>query len=334
MTSTQQPIGSGFGAASTTSEVLAGHDLTGRFAVVTGGGSGLGLEDVRALSAAGANVLVPARRPDEARAALAGAGIEVGTGAAVGAGAGRVEVDQLDLSDLDSVRAFASRFLDSGRGIDYLINCAGVMAPPLTRVGPGWELQFATNHLGHFALTNLLWPALAAGDGARVAAFSSRGHKFSDIRWDDPQFEKEYDRWQAYGQSKTANILFALHLDLLAEPSGVRAFSLNPGGIRTNLQRHVVPEDQLALGWIDGEGNSLITWKSVEAGAATAAWAVTSPALDGMGGVYLEDCEVAPIVDPEDPNSIRTGLNPWGADAKAAARLWDLSAELTGINAF
>ena len=320
MTSTQQPIGSGFGAASTTSEVLAGLDLTGRFAVITGGGSGLGLEDARALSAAGATVLVPARRPDEARAALAG--VE------------RVEVEQLDLSDLDSVRAFAARFLDSGRGIDYLINCAGVMAPPLTRVGPGWELQFATNHLGHFALTNLLWPALAAGGGARVAAFSSRGHKFSDIRWDDLRFEKEYDRWQAYGQSKTANILFALHLDLLAEASGVRAFSLNPGGIRTNLQRHVVPEDQLALGWIDSEGNSLITWKSVEAGAATAAWAVTSPALDGMGGVYLEDCEVAPIVDPEAPNAIRSGLNPWGADAKAASRLWDLSAELTGINAF
>jgi NAD(P)-dependent dehydrogenase (short-subunit alcohol dehydrogenase family) len=320
MTSTQKPIGSGFGAASTTTEVLAGLDLTGRFAVVTGGGSGLGLEDARALSAAGATVLVPARRPDEARAALAG--VE------------RVEVDQLDLSDLDSVRAFAARFLDGGRSIDYLINCAGVMAPPLTRVGPGWELQFATNHLGHFALTNLLWPALAADGGARVAAFSSRGHKFSDIRWDDPQWEKEYDRWQAYGQSKTANVLFALHLDSLAEASGVRAFSLNPGGIRTNLQRHVVPEDQVALGWVDSDGNSLITWKSVEAGAATAAWAVTSPALDGMGGVYLEDCEVAPIVHPEEPNAIRSGLYPWGADAQAASRLWDLSAQLTGINAF
>ena len=320
MNSEQKPIGRGFGAASTTSEVLAGLDLTGRFAVVTGGASGLGREDARALSAAGATVLVPARRPDEARAALAG--IE------------RVEVDELDLADLDSVRAFAARFLDRGRGIDYLINCAGVMAAPLTRVGPGWELQFATNHLGHFALTNLLWPALAAGGGARVAAFSSRGHKFSDIRWDDLQFEKEYDRWQAYGQSKTANILFALHLDRLAEAAGVRAFSLNPGGIRTNLQRHVVPEDQVALGWVDSEGNSLITWKSVEAGAATAAWAVTSPALEGMGGVYLEDCEVATVVDPEDPETLRTGLAPWGADAHAAARLWELSAELTGINAF
>jgi NAD(P)-dependent dehydrogenase (short-subunit alcohol dehydrogenase family) len=320
MTSTQKPIGSGFGAASTTTEVVEGLDLSGRFAVVTGGGSGLGLEDVRALSAAGAAVLVPARRPDEARAALAG--VE------------RVEVEQLDLSDLDSVRGFAARFLESGRSIDYLINCAGVMAAPLTRVGPGWELQFATNHLGHFALTNLLWPALAEGGGARVAAYSSRGHKFSDIRWDDLHFEGEYDRWQAYGQSKTANILFALHLDKLAEPSGVRAFSLNPGGIRTNLQRYVVPEDQVALGWIDADGNPLIQWKSVEAGAATALWAATAPALDGMGGVYLEDCEVAEITDPEAPDAMRRGLNAWGADAEAAERLWSLSAELTGCDAF
>jgi NAD(P)-dependent dehydrogenase (short-subunit alcohol dehydrogenase family) len=320
MTSTQKPIGSGFGAASTTDEVLDGLDLTGRYAVVTGGASGLGLEDVRALSAAGATVLVPARRPDEARAGLSG--IE------------RVEVAELDLADQGSVRAFAARFLERGRGIDYLINCAGVMAPPLTRVGPDWELQFATNHLGHFALTNLLWPALVADGGARVAAYSSRGHKFSDIRWDDPHFEKEYDRWQAYGQSKTANVLFALHLDKLAEASGVRAFSLNPGGIRTNLQRHVIPEDQFTLGWVDKDGNELIQWKSVAAGAATAAWAVTGSALDGMGGVYLENCEVAEIVDPDAPDAMRAGLHPWGADVEAAARLWTLSAELTGIDAF
>ncbi|WP_230419717.1 oxidoreductase [Catenulispora pinistramenti] len=320
MTRTQKPIGSGFSAASTAREVLDGIDLTGRFAVVTGGGSGLGLEDVSALSAAGATVLVPARRPDAARAALAG--VE------------RVEVAELDLADLDSVRAFAARLLDDGRGIDYLINCAGVMAAPLTRVGPGWELQFGTNHLGHFALTNLLWPALVADGGARVAAFSSRGHKFSDIRWDDPHFERDYDRWQAYGQSKTANILFALHLDTLAESSGVRAFSLNPGGIRTNLQRYVAPEDAIALGWVDSDGNDLIRWKSVGAGAATAAWAVSAPALAGLGGLYLEDCEVAEVVDPEAPDAMRAGLHPWGADAEAASRLWTLSAELTGINAF
>ncbi|MBM9503440.1 oxidoreductase [Actinacidiphila acididurans] len=320
MTSTQKPIGSGFGAASTAREVLDGLDLTGRFAIVTGGYSGVGLEDVRALAAAGATVLVPARRPVQARQELAR--ME------------QVEVERLDLSDLDSVRAFAERFLKRGRSVDYLINCAGVMAPPLTRVGLGWELQFATNHLGHFALTNLLWPAIVADGGARIVSFSSRGHKFSDIRWDDPHFERGYDRWQAYGQSKTANILFALHLDKLAEPFGVRAFSLNPGGIRTNLQRYVEPADQVALGWVDQDGNDLIQWKSAPAGAATAAWAATAPALDGMGGVYLEDCEVAEIVDPQAPDAMRRGLHPWGADPQSAARLWTMSAELTGINAF
>jgi NAD(P)-dependent dehydrogenase (short-subunit alcohol dehydrogenase family) len=319
MTSEQRPIGSGHTVDSTVGDVLSGIDLTGRLAVVTGGYSGVGIEDVRGLSAAGATVVVPARRVAEAKKALDGID--------------RVEVDELDLADLDSVRDFAARFLAGGRGIDILINCAGVMAAPETRVGPGWELQFAVNHLGHFALTNRLWPALTAGGGSRVVAYSSRGHKFSGIRWDDPRFANGYDKWLAYGQSKTANALFALHLDALGESAGVRAFSLHPGGIRTNLQRHVSRDDQVQLGWIDANGTELIHWKSPEAGAATAAWAATSPRLAGMGGVYLEDCEVAEITDPGAPDAMRRGLHPRAADPGSAARLWEISAELTGVDA-
>ncbi|HTR70343.1 MAG TPA: SDR family NAD(P)-dependent oxidoreductase [Mycobacteriales bacterium] len=319
MTSIQQPIGSPFSSTSTASDVLTGADLTDRLAVVTGGYSGVGLALVRALAEAGTKVVVPARRLDEARRVVAG--IE------------GVEVGELDLSDLKSVNTFADQFMATGRSIDILVNCAGIMAPPEARVGPGWELQFATNHLGHFALTNRLWPALAANRGARVVSFSSRGHKFSDIQWDDLNFHDDYDKWKAYGQSKTANALFALQLDALGEPHGVRAFSLNPGGIKSNLQRYVSREDQVSLGWIDENGTDLITWKSAEGGAATAAWAISSTQLDGMGGVYLEDCEVAAITDMDAPDAMKSGVNPYATDPGAAARLWALSADLTGVDA-
>ncbi|AIJ24520.1 oxidoreductase [Amycolatopsis methanolica 239] len=179
MTTAQHPIGSGFGASTTAAEVLRGIDLSGRLAIVTGGYSGLGLETTRALAGAGAHVVVPARRPDAAKAALGDL----------------AEVDELDLGDLDSVRDFAGRFTSSGRRIDTVINSAAIMACPETRVGPGWEAQFATNHLGHFALVNRLWPAIAPG--ARIVSVSSRGHHFSGIRWDDMWFERGYDKWQA-----------------------------------------------------------------------------------------------------------------------------------------
>src|SRR4051794_28105891 len=216
MTTPQRPIGSGFGYRSTAAEVLEGIELGGRLAIVTGGYSGLGLETVRALSGAGAEVIGPARRPEHAAEVLAG--IE------------RVRVDELDLGDLGSVQALAERVLDAGRPVDILINNAAIMACPETRVGPGWEAQFATNHLGHFALANLLWPALADG-GARVVALTSTGHKISGIRFDDLQFETGYDKWQAYGQAKSANSLFAVQLDALGEDAGVRAFAAHPGGI-------------------------------------------------------------------------------------------------------
>ncbi|MEU6714263.1 SDR family NAD(P)-dependent oxidoreductase [Nonomuraea sp. NPDC046802] len=317
MTTPQQKIGSGFGARSTAEDVLHGIDLSGKLAIVTGGYSGLGLETTRALARAGAHVVVPARRRDVAHEA-------------VGAISG-VEVDELDLADLDSVHQFAERFLDSGRDIDIVINNAGIMACPETRVGFGWEAQFATNHLGHYALVNRLWPAIARGRG-RVVSVSSVGHRRSGIRWEDMQFERGYDKWEAYGQAKTANVLFAVHLDALARDAGVRAFSLHPGGIMTPLQRHLPRQEMVAAGWIDEEGNPLDpSFKTPEQGAATQVWAATSPQLEGMGGVYCEDCDIAEVVT-DDAQGM--GVRPHAIDPGQAARLWTLSAELTGVNAF
>lgn len=311
----QQPVDSGFGRDSTAADVLAGLDLTGVSAVVTGGYSGVGLETTRALSAAGAAVLVPARRPDHARDQLSGLD--------------RVDVDELDLADLGSVHAFADRFLGSGRPIDMLINNAAVMANAETRVGFGWESQFATNHLGHFALTNRLWPALASR-GARVVSVSSIGHQSSGIRWDDVHFTHGYDKWHAYGQAKTANVLFAVELDRLASRDGVRAFSVMPGGIRTPLQRHLDQEEMVRLGWFDEAGNDLYDWKTPEQGAATQLWAATSSRLAGLGGVYCEDVEVAGSAAP----GRQGGVSPHAVDPEQARRLWALSAELTGVDAF
>ncbi len=315
MTAAQEKIGSGFGARSTAREVLDGIDLTGRLALVTGGYSGLGLETTRALAGAGARVVVPARRRAAAQDALAG--LE------------GVEVDELDLGDLDSVAAFADRFLAPGRALDIVIANAGIMACPETRVGPGWEAQFATNHLGHFALVNRLRPALRPG--ARVVAVSSRGHHLSPIRWDDPHFATGYDKWQAYGQAKTANVLFAVHLDVLARDAGVRAFALHPGGILTPLQRHLPLEEQVAMGWVDENGVERPErgFKTPEQGAATQVWAATNPRLAGLGGLYLEDCDVAPLTSEGG-----RGVRDYAVDPEQAARLWTLSAELTSVDAF
>ncbi|MDG9717314.1 SDR family NAD(P)-dependent oxidoreductase [Streptomyces sp. DH24] len=314
----QRPVGSGFGAESTADDVLAGLDLTGKLALVTGGYSGLGLETTRALAKAGARVVVPARRTAAAREALVGID--------------GVEVDELDLGDLDSVRAFADRFLATGRALDVVINSAGIMACPETRVGPGWEAQFATNHLGHFALVGRLWPAIERG-GARVVSVSSRGHHICGIRWDDVHWERGYDKWAAYGQAKTANVLFAVRLDRLGRDAGVRAFALHPGGILTPLQRHLPKAEMVERGWIDDDGNPLNPegFKTPRQGAATQVWAATSPRLDGLGGLYLEDCEVA---GPATEDGDRSGVRAWATDPEQAARLWDLSVELTGVNAF
>ncbi len=320
MRTPQAKINSGFGARSTAADVLAGIDLSGRVAIVTGGYSGLGLETTRALAAAGAQVVVPARRPERAVEVLASV-----TGA---------EVAELDLADQGSVAAFVRDFLGADRPVDILINNAAIMASPEARVGPGWEAQFATNHLGHYTLTNLLWPALVRDGGARVIALTSTGHKLSPIRFDDPQFTTGYDKWKAYGQAKTADSLFAVQLDALGQDQGVRAFAVHPGGIMTELQRHLPHEEMLAMGWFDENGTPNERFKTPEQGAATSTWAATSPMLAGAGGVYCEDCDIAEPTVVGSPEARIHGVDAHAIDPDDAARLWTLSAELTGVNAF
>jgi NAD(P)-dependent dehydrogenase (short-subunit alcohol dehydrogenase family) len=242
-----------------------------------------------------------------------------------------VQLETLDLGDLASVAALADRLLQDGRPIDVVIDSAGIMACPETRIGDGWEAQFATNHLGHFALVNRIWPLLADG-GARVVSVSSRGHQRSSIRWDDIDFLVGYDKWEAYGQAKTANVLFAVWLDQMGRDSGVRAFAVHPGGILTPLQRHLEQGEMQQMGWVDEHGNPTdpSRFKTPEQGAATQLWAATTPRLDGVGGVYCEDCDVA-VVDDEGSVS---GVRSYAIDPAEAERLWALSAERTGVDAF
>lgn len=313
----QKPLGSGFGARSTAADVLAGIDLTGRTALVTGGYSGLGLEITRALVGVGAHVLVPARRPDVALEALAH---EVSAGA--------VEVGAMDLADQASVASYADALLGgtSPAGpptLDLVIANAAIMACPETRVGPGWEAQFATNHLGHFALINRLWPLVAPT--ARVVSVSSRAHQIRGMRWEDVHFTSGYERWQAYGQAKTANVLFAVGLDRRAAGSGVRAYSCHPGLIMTALQRHFSREETVEMGWTDQDGRGIDpSFKTPAQGAATAVWAATSPLLADAGPVYCVDADVAPA----------DLVSPHATDPQEAERLWDYSVELAGVDAF
>ena len=309
----QQPIASPFNAHSTASDVLRDISLAGKTAIVTGGYSGLGLETTRALSAAGASVIVPARDVAKAERALAGLS--------------GVEITGMDLADRRSIQSFADAFLDRGLPLPILINSAGVMATPLFRDADGHEGQFATNHLGHFRLVKALWPALARARGARVVSVSSRGHQIAGVDFDDVDFlRRPYERWTAYGQSKTANVLFALELDRRGAGDGIRAFSLHPGQILTDLARHLSAEDIASFEAMDANGNPIIApekgMKTPVQGAATSVWAATSPLLNGRGGVYLEDCNIAPVLDGS-PG--RKGVAPYAIDPDLAESLWALS---------
>lgn len=313
--SDQQPTGSGFHAKSTAMEVIDGIDLSGKNAIVTGGYSGIGIETTRALAAAGATVTVPARRPDAAKEALA----EV---------EGNIEIAEMDLADVSSVKAFGTDYAGTGRKLDLLINNAGIMACPEARVGPGWERQFGVNHLGHMALYQTLEPALLKADKPRVVALSSTAHIRSDVHWDDPHFnDHEYEKWNAYGQAKTANALFALGVDLKHRDKGLRAFSVHPGGIFTPLQRHLSDEEMVALGWKNADGTIpepvKAMFKTPEQGASTTVWAATSPKLEGKGGVYCENADIAKLADE---NSQRwEHVREWACDDEKADRLWSMS---------
>lgn len=316
MATQQQPVGSPFGYRSTAREVIRGIDLAGKRVVVTGGYSGIGTETVRALAGAGAEVLVGARRVDQAEAVL-------------GALEGSIAALPLDLADPASIDAFAKAVAARWESLDILIANAAVMASPLARDARGYESQFATNHLGHFQLAARLWPLLAAARSARVVVLSSIGHRLNGLDLDDPHFERRpYDKWTAYGQAKSANALFALQLDKLGQRLGVRAFSVHPGGIMTALQRHLTNEEQVAMGWIDAEGNVNERFKTEEQGAATTVWAASSPLLEGAGGVYCEDCEVAV---PASPDNRAGGVQPHVRDEALAERLWAESERMTGV---
>jgi NAD(P)-dependent dehydrogenase (short-subunit alcohol dehydrogenase family) len=236
----------------------------------------------------------------------------------------------MDLADLDSVRTAAARISDSLDRLDLLMAVAGVMATPERRLGPGWEGQFAVNHFGHFTLACELYPLLATGAGARVVVNSSAGHTLTDIRRHDPHFRTGYDKWLAYGQSKTANSLFAVRLDALGRDDGVRAFALHPGKIITGLQREITLQEQIDRGWVDEQGNVIgAGFKTPSQGAATGLWAATSPLLDSRGGLYLEDCDIARVSHPAEPMD-DGGVRAYAIAPEAAARLWDLSAAATG----
>ena len=308
-----------FSDTSTTAQVIEGISLAGKSAVITGASSGLGVETARTLASAGASLLLLARDQDklegvarQLRADCPGAQITVAT---------------MDLADLDSVRSVSEKIVADIPSIDLLINNAGVMACPLGRTAQGFEMQFGTNHMGHFLLGCLLAPSLMAagmaGSSARVICLSSAGHKWGDVNFEDPNFEqRDYEKWGAYAQSKTANALFALGLDDRLSERGVRSFAVHPGTIMTELSRHMTKEDY-ALLESSLAGNAL---KTVEQGAATSVWAATAPMLEDMGGIYLEDCQIAELATPEGTG----GVESYAVDHAAADRLWDLSEKLAG----
>jgi len=319
-------ITSPFGAKSTAREVVAGHDLSGRVAIVTGAATGIGVETARALAEAGAEVIIAARKPE--------LGEEVANQINEEVGMKRVSFGMLDLSSLEAVRHFAHRWGD--RRLNLLINNAGVMACPLSRTVDGLELQIGTNHFGHFLLSVLLAPNLVdgaehSGHRSRLVSLSSIGHRRSPVNFEDPNYlTRPYDKWEAYGQAKTANSLFAVGFDKRFRNKGVNANAVMPGGIMTPLQRHLPIEEQKALGWIDEAGKPRDGFKTTEQGAATSVWAAVGDELEGVGGLYLEDCNQAVPWSKEQP---WVGVMPHALDPEAAERLWALSVETTGADA-
>ncbi|MDE0066494.1 MAG: SDR family NAD(P)-dependent oxidoreductase [Acidimicrobiaceae bacterium] len=302
--------------STTTDEVMSGIDLTDRVAVVTGATTGLGLETARALAAGGAEVVLCGRTTEKCEAAAEGLSESVSDA--------RLSTAVFDLADLPTVRAGAAHILAQHPVIHMLVNNAGVMFTPEGRTAQGFETQFGTNHLGHFVLTNHLLDALRAGAPARVVNLSSAGHHSGQIRWDDLHFEAEpYDKFEAYGQSKTANILFSVELDRRLAGAGVRANAVHPGMIMTDLARHMTADDltelrrRAAARAASGAGPGLGDFKSVQQGAATSVWAAVSAEMADVGGAYCEDATVSVAAD-------------YATDADYAARLWSVSEQLVG----
>ena len=319
----QKPIGSGFNAISTASDVTKDVDLTGKIAIITGGNTGIGLETTKVLAAAGATVIVPARDTEKAKKNLSGIA--------------NIELETMNLMDPVSIDAFAKKFLASDRPLHLLINNAGIMWVPLRRDNRGIESQLATNYLAQFHLTARLWPALKKANGARVINVSSHGHQFAAFNFDDPNFlHREYDTLQGYGQSKTASNLFALELDNLGKASHVRAYSVHPGSIGgTELAREAPVALFQQLGFCDATGNILpevaASLKTIPQGAATTVWCATSPMLNNLGGLYCEDSDIAELVDEKSGLSTTSGVRLYSLDETNAKRLWAWSEKITGI---
>ncbi|MBN7800906.1 SDR family NAD(P)-dependent oxidoreductase [Algoriphagus aestuariicola] len=317
----QRALGSGFGAKSTAAEVIRGIDLKGKVAIVTGGNSGIGLETVRTLAGAGAQVIVPARNVEKARANLKDLD--------------RVEIHALDIMSPESIDAFAESFVNSGSALHLLVNNAGIMWVPLRRDGRGYESQLATNYLGMFHLTAKLWPALKKAKGARVVNVSSGGHQFSDFDFEDPNFNTRlYETLLGYGQSKTAVNLFSVEFDYRAKTHGVRSYSLCPGAVGgTDLSREAPMDLFQKLGYCDAEGNILpevaASLKTLPQGASTTVWCAVSPMLDHIGGVYCENTDVA---DLSADLAMIGGVKTYSLDRGNALKLWELSEELLGFD--
>lgn len=310
MTSTQRPLPSGFGSQTAALEALGGRDLSCMVGIVTGGHSGLGLVVTRVLAEAGAEIVVPARNPESAAEALAGIP--------------RATAQRLDLAEPESIDRFAQSFLATGRPLHMLINNAAVLGHPEQRDRRGFDYTLVVNHLAHYQLTARLWPALAETAGARVVTVSSRGHRFASVDLDDLHFERRpFDATQAYAQSKTANALFSLALDARAEPHGVRSFSVHPGVITTGLNRHIDETERAQARVAYGPR------RTAEQGAATTVWCAVSRQLDGMGGVYCEDVDIAEAVEAS--TTATPGARPWILDRELAERLWVATGNLTGV---
>ncbi len=310
---------SDFGFESTADEVLAGVGLTGKTALITGGYSGLGQETARAMAARGAHVIVAGR--DGAKADAAVAEIKQATGN------DKVEAFVCDLGNQAQLREAGKEARERFEKIDLLINNAGVMACPYAETADGHEMQFGTNHLGHFTLTNELLPLVEKGTNPRIVNLSSRGHHMGPVDLDDPNFDnRDYEKWASYGQAKTANILHAVELEKRLSDKGIHAYAVHPGGIQTNLGRHLSEEDAAALMQRVQESDSSFQWKTIPQGAATTCYAATASELEGQGGVYLEDCHVAEL----DDQSANGGVRSYAVDPAKAERLWTLSERLVG----
>ncbi|THD62961.1 SDR family NAD(P)-dependent oxidoreductase [Phenylobacterium sp.] len=316
-----------FGATSTTEDVLSGVDLKGKRVLVTGVSAGLGVETARALAAHGAQVVGAARDLAKAKTATA----QVLADAANGGG---LELVELDLADLRSVRACADALLADGRPFDLVIANAGVMATPFGKTTDGFETQFGTNHLGHFVFVNRIASLFAPG--SRLVNLSSSGHRFSDVDLEDPNFDHtDYAEFVAYGRSKTANILFAVEFDRRHKARGVRATAVHPGGIQTELGRYMTHE--VMQGLIESinatnaaSGQPAFEWKTVPQGAATSVWAGVVAPADAVGGLYCEDCHVAEVVEGGDMLAVRGGVRPYALDPEHAKALWAKSEEMVG----